>query len=146
MPNTINFSKFIIFIITRNKYSYSPQTVILAELPYYEPLRNFYSHESMKQVFRLFERKKVIINNTAVILTSEVLLYDFSTSFEAPGYAPTIVLIQFFSLKNIGRNYLLEVSIDTVIVEHRTGNEDITCCGIIKLDCTPTLFTEAPKS
>ena len=64
MPNTINFSKFIIFIITRNKYSYSPQTVILAELPYYEPLRNFYSHESMKQVFRLFERKKVIINNS----------------------------------------------------------------------------------
>ena len=91
----------------------------------------------MKQIFRLFERKKVIINNTAVILTSEVLLYDFSTSFEAPGYAPTIVLIQFFSLKNIGRNYLLEVSIDTVIVEHRTGNEDITCCGIIKLDFTP---------
>ena len=22
-------------------------------------------------------------------------------------------------------------------MEHRTGNEDITCCGIIKLDCTP---------
>ena len=100
----------------------------------------------MKQAFRIFERNKVIINNTSVILTSEVLLYDFSTSLEAPGYAPTIVLIQFVSLKNIRRNYLLEVSIDKVIVEHRTGNEDITCCGLIKLDCTPTLFTEAPKS
>ena len=73
----------------------------------------------MKQVFRLFERKKAIINNTAVILTSEVLLYDFSTSFEAPRYAPTIVLIRFFSLKNIGRNYRLKVSIDTVIVEQQ---------------------------
>ena len=50
----------------------------------------------MIPVFRLFERKNLyIINSTSVIVTSEVLLYDFCTNFEAPGYVPTIVLIQF---------------------------------------------------
>ena len=49
-------------------------------------------------------------------------------------------------LRNIRRNYFLEVSFDTVVVEHRTGNDDITCCNFIKLYCTPTLFSDLGKS